>query len=315
MSNQEIRTKKDSDFPYTAEEIESRIVKAMTQYFPLQNPVTLRIEIGGHTASLHVGTGELVGIYQTGYDRFLTDAQPEIEIEVSRQDVFEEGAFRDIQSGGHGDLAWISRWDFCALVDKKKGLVQALLRNQAPDFSADAMLRIAFSTLLIEQGLLLVHGASIAVGKRSLLLVGPSQSGKSTAARALARHSEAQVFADDVTALIINHTEVRSYSTPFWSQKESDFNLERVIRRNEPLVFCASLIRGDHFRLTPLPGPAAVFALLPNIIYFGMDPKGRQIVFDLAFRICNMLPFFELRFLKDQPLLPLLREKLGDLLP
>jgi hypothetical protein len=301
--------------PPAPEVIEFQIVTAMNRFFPLRNPVTIGIEIGGHAAAVRIGTDELVTIYRTWYERFFTDAPAEIEIEVSRHDVFEEGVFRDIHSGGHGDLAWIARWDFCALVDKKKRRVQALLRHDAPYFTTDAMLRIAFSTLLIDKGLLLIHGASVAVGARSLLLVGPSQSGKSTAARALAMDQEAQVFADDVTALIVTRSEVRAYSTPFWSLKESDFQVEKVRRRNEPLAFCASLVRGDRFQITPLSGPMIVLALLPNIIYFGVDAPGLQTVFDLAFRIGGLIPFFELSFLKDQSLLPPLRAQLGGLLP
>jgi hypothetical protein len=297
------------------EEIEYRIKSAMEQFFPLREPVTLGIEIGGHAAALRIGTEELVTIYRTWYERFFTDATAEIEIEVSRHDVFKEGVFRDIYSGGSGDLAWIARWDFCALVDKKKRTVRALLRYDAPYFSTDAMLRIAFSTLLIDKGLLLIHGASVAVGGRSLLLFGPSQSGKSTAARALAMDPEAQVFADDITALSVNRSEVRAYSTPFWSLKESDFSMEKVMRRNEPLALCASIGRGEHVQLTPIRGTSAALSLLPNVMYFGMDALGLQAVFDLALCLCERVPFFELRFPKDRPLLPLLRAQLGNLLP
>ncbi|MHC5036145.1 MAG: hypothetical protein ACYTHM_02420 [Planctomycetota bacterium] len=292
-------------------EVARQIQQAFAEAFPLPEVPAVAIEIGGFAARVKAATSELREIYLDGYERFFSDREPAIEIEVGRHDVLGEVWLAPMVREGPGSVSWVIWRDFCAEVNHDRKRVRALMRHDAPFFTADAMLRIAFSTLLLEEGLILVHSVSAAEGNRAALFMGPSESGKSTLARAL--RSDAAILADDVTAVRIGAGEVRTFGTPFWSLSEPDYDRNRFLRQNARLGLCASLVKSNHVALRPMKPEAAVGLLLQNNLYFGADATGRQKVFDLAMGLMGTVPFFELHFVKDASPWEAIREVLDRL--
>ncbi len=290
------------------EQIFHRIATAAARMFPLPACRTLTISIAGHAVTLRFASDELYEEARRNYAAFVVAEPSNIIVEIAREDVFEEGAIRDAIHGGNQDIACTARWDFCALLDRKEGWVRGFLRMKSVFFSCDALVRMAFSSLLIDRGFLLVHGVALAHNGQAALFVGPSQSGKSTLARAVAH--EAVILSDDIIALTFQDDTVCVHSTPFWSLKEPDFSYQRISRQSAKLVLCATLAKSAQTTMERLEWSNGPEILMPNVVYFGMDSESRLGIFSLILRIHPMLSFYRLHFPKDRPVWTIIQKAL-----
>lgn len=123
------------------------------------------------------------------WHRFEDDGRPVTEPGARHAGVDEAGRFRL-------ELPGIGRY---AIGDGREILVEP-----APGADAESLrlylLGSALGALLMQQGLLVLHGNAVRVGDRCMLCLGASGAGKSTLAAAFQRRGHA-VLADDVVAL------------------------------------------------------------------------------------------------------------------
>ncbi|HYU33544.1 MAG TPA: hypothetical protein VEW48_15425 [Thermoanaerobaculia bacterium] len=131
--------------------------------------------------------------------------------------------------------------------------------------------RVLTAYRLLEQGGLLVHGAAVAAGGRSLLALGRSGAGKTTFARlALARGAE--VLSDDLNALRRTGGGTVVEKLPFTGDLGDSASPAGPL----PLAALLRLEKSPHDELVPLGRAEGVGLLLACSPYVNVDPHRRE---------------------------------------
>lgn len=120
-------------------------------------------------------------------------------------------------------------------------------------FAAEAVLRAAVVTAVLQRGGILVHGAAIRFGGAAAVAIGPSGAGKSTLAR-LGRAAGGSVLSDESVVLFEDGTVM---GTPFRSDPDMAPKQERVER-----AVLLGLVKGEEERFIPLDAKKATSLIL-----------------------------------------------------
>jgi hypothetical protein len=162
----------------------------------------------------------------------------------------------------------------------------------APDYVCHSLVATLVAHRLLDREGCLVHAASVVRGGNGYLFVGPSGAGKSTIARLSApTHS---VLGDDTSLIAQSHGEFRLCGTPFLRQFRSVEATDCA-----PLVAICFLHQATTHALLPISKSRAVWQLSKSIRYAAQYYAGAQALLDLAVKVCDLTPCYQLDFLPD----------------
>lgn len=132
-------------------------------------------------------------------------------------------------------------------IDPKVGIDEASLRV--------FLLGSCFAALLIQRGLLLLHGSTVQIGQRAVTFVGSSGQGKSTLAAAFFKHGYA-ILSDDVCAINAEGFVIPGFpQIKLWIDTIKQLGFEtRALRRVRPQIEKYGILLGSQFcnHLLPL---------------------------------------------------------------
>ena len=165
---------------------------------------------------------------------------------------------------------------------KKKGI--AFIPNNI--YYMDSFLRILYSTLLILNRGMLIHGCGIR-GGGATLFSGVSSSGKTTIARYF---NKKDVLSDEVVALRKNSNGWYAYSTPFWGEMESGRT-----RIKEKLNAVYMLKRGSLPKIEQLDVQQAFRRTFRNLLFFMKSGIGGDCINTVS-DLCRQVPCYNFYF-------------------
>jgi hypothetical protein len=254
----------------------------------------LRVRIANVGIAFAAGDESLVRDVAGHYQGFLDDSAP-ADLTIDAQAV--PGLRVDPPSEEQRGQPWldvsacgerfrIKRLDFDGELDPARGVASLRCRPRA--LAVDGFLRICFSLLLIRQGGLLLHAASVASRGRAHVFTGPSGAGKTTVCRL---SGERTVLTDETTIVRPNGRGFVTDGNPFPGE------LARFgPNASFPLASINLLAKDSTTAVTPLPRGEAIRALLANTFLHARNTDLGALAFDAACAIADQVPVRELRF-------------------
>jgi hypothetical protein len=161
-----------------------------------------------------------------------------------------------------------------------------------PEACLDSLIRIILSFRLLAQGGFLIHAAGLMRNDRGYLFPGHSGAGKSTLAAASAAHSV--VLSDDLVLARLTEQGASIHGTPFFGSYEGPGP-----KLEAPLAGIFFLVQAERNSIRKLATADALPRLLVNYVFFGEAGPSSQMILDLALRVCEQVPMYELNFLPD----------------
>lgn len=257
----------------------------------------MRIQIAGITSEIIFSDFEFEASVKSRYKSFLVSTKPRIEITVSvtrpvHQDtlrMLQEGyAFPDpiVQIARVGEAYHVERFDnpFKAMVDFSTGKVEVEMSHNLYCF--DSFLRVLYSMLLAREEGALLHAAGMKNFQGGYILLGVSESGKTT----MANLSEDIVLSDELIAVRRENGAYYVFSTPFWGEfvagKVSD------MARLEAAYL---LVKDKEDFVKPIKRSNAVREILGCTLFFGPEDLTASI-FDFCVDLACQVPVRELHF-------------------
>jgi hypothetical protein len=143
--------------------------------------------------------------------------------------------------------------------------------------------------LLISEGVLVVHGATVEYEGMALLFTGHSGAGKSTIA-AIAESAGARVLSDDRSIVTVRDSTPTVWGTP-WHGTHRRGSPEAV-----PLTAMFLLVQDVEDRTGPMSPARATGELLVRLIHPGSRPKDMERLLDGVAAVAERVPMAELRF-------------------
>ena len=167
---------------------------------------------------------------------------------------------------------------------------------QRRDWGGHPLLRIGYPVdeilvcrLLMSQGVLVVHGATVQFDDMTLLFTGHSGAGKSTIA-AIAESAGARVLSDDRSIVSVRDSTATVWGTPWHGTH----------RRGSPapavLTAMFLLVQANEDRAERLSPARATGELLVRLIHPGPQPADMERLIDAVAAVAERVPMAELRF-------------------
>ena len=260
-------------------------------------PGAFDIGIGGLWVRLRTDSPAFVAEMADRFAGFLGDAaQPDhvFDIELTP---FPDGdsagidAHADeVQVSRAGALWQVRRGDFFAEWDP--ALRHGRARMVPSPYSLDSVIRILHTLILAEQGGMLMHASSVALGGRAWVFTGVSGAGKTTISRLCP--VGAHILTDEMSFIRPEGERYFAHGTPFSGELgRPGANLRA------PLAGVFLLAQGPENRIDLLSPAEAVRALMANILYFARDDALTARVFDNAIALASQVPVRKLTFVPD----------------
>ena len=143
--------------------------------------------------------------------------------------------------------------------------------------------------LLVAEGVLVVHGATVAYEGMALLFAGHSGAGKSTMA-AIAESAGAKVLSDDRSIVTVRDSTPTVWGTP-WHGTHRRGSPDPV-----PLTAMFLLVQDDADRTERMSPARATGELLVRLIHPGSRPMDMERLLDGVAAVAERVPMAELRF-------------------
>lgn len=188
-------------------------------------------------------------------------------------------------------------------IDLERG--EGRLRVSRPDPLADIQLflSLALNAVALQHGGFVAHAAGIAHRGQGFLCLGPSGTGKTT----LARLSTGDVVLNDDLALVMPAGEGWVvYGTPFSNPHQNPPH-----HASAPLCAVLRLRQSPHHRLEPLAPAAALAELVSSVALLSTLPPLAPRVLEIASRLLEQVPCFNLHFRKDAGFWRVIEEQFG----
>lgn len=150
---------------------------------------------------------------------------------------------------------------------------------------------------------LLLHGACCDLDGRRILLLGPSQVGKSTLAGLIVA-AGGTCLTDEYPFVSACDGALLAHASPWPGMSDGRSPLSRPLHA---IFFLHQLPRNE---LSPLPVSAAVRRLIENNRFFTWSPRTLPVAFDLIDQLASQVPIFDFGFLPEQSAVESLREGL-----
>jgi len=164
--------------------------------------------------------------------------------------------------------------------------------------------RILVAYRLLALGGVLLHSAGVVDRGRARLFFGPSNAGKTTAARISAGGGR-QVLSDDLNAVVPDGAGgLEVEKLPF----AGEYGQTGTPSGRYPLAGCYRLEKGARTVVSDLGTGAAVGALLACTPYVNADPLRQERLLDNLQRLCHRVPVRRLAFPRDGDFWPILYE-------
>ena len=164
------------------------------------------------------------------------------------------------------------------------------------DWGGRATLRVGYPLdevlmcrLLMAEGVLIVHGATVEYDGMALLFTGHSGAGKSTIA-AIAESAGARVLSDDRSIVAMQGSTPTVWGTP-WHGTHRQGSPEPV-----PLTAMFLLVQDLEDRTDPISAARATGELLVRLIHPGSRPRDMERLLDGVAEVAEGVPMAELRF-------------------
>lgn len=277
------------------------------------NQSAINFALGGLTYQLFFHKEYCEGDLDTWYDGFKVDTnthdairiayltQDDLEPELYAELIDQSPLYRNVQVITENDLlnedeVAVFRWDFRALVNKKKRICQVFLLNKVAG-SIDAIARIAGALLYVERNSFLIHGSSIIHNGKGYLFTGVSGSGKST----IAELSGATVLNDEISLIQVSPDgDVFVQGTPFYG------DLKKGENKRAPLCGMYLLQQSDQTFIEKVEEVKQHLCLLRNIIYFQTDIHSFDQIQSIVEKTLQATPLDKLHFEKKNRFLEVL---------
>lgn len=143
--------------------------------------------------------------------------------------------------------------------------------------------------LLVSEGVLVVHGATVEFEGMALLFTGHSGAGKSTIA-AIAESAGARVLSDDRSIVTVRGSTPTVWGTP-WHGTHRRGSPEAI-----PLTAMFLLVQDVDDRSEPMSPARATGELLVRLIHPGSRPADMERLLDSVATVAERVPMAELRF-------------------
>lgn len=166
-------------------------------------------------------------------------------------------------------------------------------------YSLHRLLWIYFAQVLGEKGGCFLHAAALVRGKKGAIFLGDSGAGKSTIAGLC---PEWVVFSDDGPIFFKQDGKYTVYPSPY-----QQIDLLRGL--NEETIKMKARVEGLYFLvkdrrpfLEPISKKTAFSMILNRHIHFFpfLSARAKTTLFDLFFRVCDIIPLYNLHFTKDR---------------
>lgn len=270
--------------------IESAKPRSRGPRLPEVNVPGVTVEIGGIPIFLKGGDSDFCDLIERRYAGFVNaKATPEFEFEFEL-DSPAEPSDEDARVFKKGFVWFFQRGDFRAAWDmrSRRGRVQ-----QSPNpYSLDAVLRIAHSLVLADEGGFLLHAASAIRNGRAFLFSGVSGAGKTTMARLAP--PDVNLLTDEISYVRRGESGYCAFGTPFAGElARAGENLSAPV---DTLYF---LVQGKENKIEPIGQGDAARALLRHILFFAHDGELVRQVFDAALRFVSSVNVAKLVFTPD----------------
>jgi hypothetical protein len=282
----------------------------------------IRVQVAQIVISISCDQPDLVFNFHDALSSFITDHPPEINIQLSYQDLpdlklTEEDRLFDsasiwalYQSGSKkvlllGASSLDANPDGLAIIDEDSRVVQLfksrdlLSKNKLPDPLEFPMGEVLMICLLANQRGLLVHACGIDDNGHGYLFAGNSTHGKSTLARLW--KNEATILNDD--RIILRERDGRAwlYGTP-WHGEFDSVSMEGV-----PLEKIFFLRHAPSNAVHPVHGAKAVSMLISRVFPPIWDEEGMQFSLSISDHIIGRVPCYILDFIPDQSVIGFVR--------
>ena len=143
--------------------------------------------------------------------------------------------------------------------------------------------------LLVSEGVLVVHGATVEYDGMALLFTGHSGAGKSTIA-AIAESAGAKVLSDDRSIVTLLDSSPTVWGTP-WHGSHRRGSPEAI-----PLTAAFLLVQDIRDEVRDMPPARAMGELLVRLIHPGSRPADMKRLVDAVAAVAERVPMAELRF-------------------
>ena len=249
------------------------------------------VEIGGIPILLRSDDADFRAMIEQRYAGFLNpSAHPAYEFGIYLEPPPATAPDEDAHVFRDGSLWRFERGDFRAEWDAEAH--RGYVRQSANPYAIDAVLRIAHSLVLADEGGFLVHAASAVRGGRAFLFAGVSGAGKTTLSRLAP--SDATVLTDEISYVRRSGPHYWGYGTPFAGE------LARVgANVSAPLDTLFFLVQGPVNRIEPIGQLAAAGELLRHTLFFAHDSELVKQVFHSALEFVSRVNVARLVFTPD----------------
>ena len=191
------------------------------------------------------------------------------------------------------DAFFFARDQLQFTADLKDRCATLYTNGEEADFLA--ALELCLTLACQQLGGLSIHGAAAVVDGKGWLMPGPSGTGKSTAAR---YGGFEKVIADERVFLFPEDGECwRMVSTPFWSRGRAE-SPSPVGHRVDVLL---GLEKAKSLQLSGVSKINALESLMRNIVYYGKEPRERELLLEFALDLLAKTEQYRLDFPKDGP--------------
>ena len=258
---------------------------------------TLRYQIAGVPVEVRAATPGALADVAPIYRRFATDAPPRLTIEVARVAGFDRAPSPVYPAFERAALpdgrVRVERYDAEGEIATGDLPLAATFRVGPSANSLEACLRIAASLALPRAGALILHASAVEHAGAALVFTGHSGAGKSTISSLLAGVPACAKIADELLVL-----------------RRADDGWEVVVPpylgpagvphgATAPLASVDVLVQAPVHARTRLAAPAALRALLRNVLVYVAEPRTAERVLALADDLTAAVPCHQLEFRKD----------------
>ena len=271
---------------------------------------TIKLDIGDICALVASPHCEIIAHVQDRYRTFLSDKEPDFEIEmaflgsvdpaeflnVPREMLLEFDADPESRSKprvSHLDhQVLLRRSDFAGCLDMKARRARNVFDKNMEITAVESFLRICYSFLAVGHEGLLLHSAGVLRGDNGYIFPGPSGTGKSTIA-SLATDREV-ILSDEMVVVRKREGNYRVYSTPFYGTNES-------ARQNIGAYLKAAFlpVKDDKVYLKEVRSAQALSKLLASVLFFSQEPSLNQRLMDIGTDVVTQIPIYEMHFRCD----------------
>ncbi|MCP4680782.1 MAG: hypothetical protein GY864_00435 [Desulfobacterales bacterium] len=170
------------------------------------------------------------------------------------------------------------------------------------------LLWIYFAQVLGEKGGCFLHAAGLANGKKGALFLGDSGAGKSTIAGLC---PECRVLSDDGPIFFEHNGEYMIYPSPY-------YQIDRLKGLNKEIIQMSARVKNLYFLVKDrrpflkevLKKDAFSMILNRHIHFFTfLSAQAKTALFDLFFRVCDIIPIYNLHFTKEPGIWGIISEK------